>query len=834
MYWSIVDHTSPLDSPAAELAIDLADVKSVKRGLLNALRTVVGRSADFAVNRDWYAALIYLLRGILGEKLADVGAQLHNSDAKRVYYLSVEYLPGRLLSKVLVDLGACEVVQQALGELGQSLEEIMSLESDTALGNGGLGRLAACFLDSLATHNYPGFAYGIRYEFGMFTQTIEGGQQVEHPEQWLRFGDPWQFKRPTVNYPVRFNGRLARTVNAASAAVSSWVDTDEVMAMAYDLPMSGYDSNTVLYLRLWTARASTGFDLRYFNEGNYIAAVGDKTASENLSKVLYPNDATSTGQELRLKQEYFFVSASIQDIVRRHLKSNKTLDNLATVVAIQLNDTHPSLAIPELMRILVDEYHFAWDRAWTQVVAIFGYTNHTLLPEALETWPIAMLERMLPRHLEIIYRINEDHLRAVKKSFPDEMDRLSHLSLVDDWGRRIRMAHLAIVGSHRVNGVSELQTRLLKETVFPGFSRMDPDKFIPITNGVTPRQWLLLANPALASLISERIGHSWPKKLEELNRLTTAADDPEFCDAFRKIKQRSKERLASFIERTTGERVDPASMFDVQVKRIHEYKRQLLNVLHVITRYRKIKNGEHDGLARTVIIGGKAAPGYDMAKRIIRLINDVAAAINRDPDTKDFLKLIFVPNYRVSVAEIVIPGADIAQHISTAGTEASGTSNMKFALNGALTLGTLDGANIELRQAIGPENMYLFGLTASDVQEMRALGYSPWKYYESDPELRDCLDMVGRGAFTPEDPGRYAPIREALLSGGDHYMLLADYRHYMNAQMQIERDFRERDSWARKAVLNIAHVGRFSADRAVHEYAGKIWNVKPISAHVRA
>lgn len=827
-----MEHSSPPLPPIRNLPIDLANVESVKCSLLHTLRTVVGRSAEFAVTRDWYAALTYLLRGILGEKLADVGARLHNSDAKRVYYLSVEYLPGRLLPKALVDLGAREVVRQALSELGQSLEDIMALESDTALGNGGLGRLAACFLDSLATHNYPGFAYGIRYEFGMFTQTIEDGQQVEHPEQWLRFGDPWQFKRPSVNYPVRFNGRLERTVSGAGDSVSSWVDTDEVMAMAYDLPMSGYDSNTVLYLRLWTARASTGFDLRYFNEGNYIAAVGDKTTSENLSKVLYPNDATSVGQELRLRQEYFFVSASVQDIIRRHLKSHDTLDNLATAVAIQLNDTHPSLAIPELMRILVDEHRFAWDRAWAQVVAIFGYTNHTLLPEALETWPIAMLERMLPRHLEIIYRINEDHLRAVKKSFPDEIDRLSHLSLVDDWGRRIRMAHLAIVGSHRVNGVSELQTRLLKETVFPGFSRMAPDKFIPITNGVTPRQWLLLANPPLAALISEHIGHSWPKNLEELTGLTKAADDPEFCRAFRQIKQRSKERLASFIERATGERVDPTSMFDVQAKRIHEYKRQLLNVFHVIARYRQIKNGDHEGLPRTVIIGGKAAPGYDMAKRIIRLINDVATVINRDPDTKDLLKLVFVPNYRVSVAEIVIPGADIAQHISTAGTEASGTSNMKFALNGALTLGTLDGANIELRQAVGAENMYLFGLTASDVEEMRALGYSPWKYYESDPELRDCLDMVARGVFTPQDPGRHAPIRETLLSGGDHYMLLADYRHYMDTQMQIERDFRARDSWARKAVLNIAHVGRFSADRAVHEYAEKIWNVRPISSRV--
>jgi starch phosphorylase len=817
-----------LPTPGEFDALDLKDLSAVKRGILHTLVTVVGRDPAYALGQDWYAALTYMLRGVLGQRLAEVGRRLHERGAKRVYYLSVEYLPGRLLPKVLVDLGIRSIVEQALAELGQSLEEITKFEADTALGNGGLGRLAACFLDSLATHNYPGFGYGIRYEFGMFTQSIEDGQQVERPEQWLRFGDPWQFKRPTITYPVRFHGRIQRDADAHGKESGRWVDTEDVMAIAYDLPMSGYNSETVLYLRLWAARASRDFDLRYFNEGNYIAAVRDKTVSENLSKVLYPNDATSSGQELRLKQEYFFISASLQDILRRHLKSNPSLDNLAAKVAIQLNDTHPSLAIPELMRLLVDEHGYEWGAAWTAVVAIFGYTNHTLLPEALETWPIAMFERILPRHLEIIYRINDHHLREVKRAFPNEIDRLSHLSLIDDWGRRVRMAHMAIVGSHRVNGVSQLQTRLLCESVFPGFARMTPEKFTPITNGVTPRQWLLIANPLLSELITRNIGTAWPKHLEQLRELAPKAEDTAFRAEFRRIKHHNKERLAQLIQRTTGDRVDPASLFDVQVKRIHEYKRQLMNVLHVITRYCRIKAGKGAVLPRTVIIGGKAAPGYETAKRIIHLINDVARAIDRDPEVRNLLKLVFVPNYRVSVAEIVIPGADVAQHISTAGTEASGTSNMKFALNGALTLGTLDGANIEMRDAVGPENMFLFGLTANDVAELRATGYSPWRYYEQDAELKACLDMVGDGFFCPDDRSRYTGLRDSLLSGGDHYMLLADYRAYIDAQDAVDVAFLDSEQWTRRAILNVANVGRFSSDRAIHDYAGKVWNISPL------
>lgn len=815
--------------PGDHYPLDLHDPGALKRGILQTLTTVVGRDPLYASGRDWYYALAYLLRGVLGQKQAMVGRKCHESGAKRLYYLSLEYLPGKFLPKVLSDLGVERQVAEALQDLGQSLEEVSKFEVDTALGNGGLGRLAACFLDSLATHNYPGFGYGIRYEFGMFSQAIEDGHQVERPEHWLRFGDPWQYERAAIAYTIRFNGRLVRTTDLQGVEKLDWVHTDDLMAVAHDLPMSGYRSDTVLYLRLWAARSSHAFDLKYFNEGNYVEAVRDKTLSESISKVLYPNDNTTMGQELRLKQEYFFVSASLQDILRRHFKSNPSLDNLADQIAIQLNDTHPSLAVPELMRLLIDDYKHPWDQAWQKVSSIFGYTNHTLLPEALETWPIAMFERMLPRHLDIIYRINDRHLKRVSTAFPGELHRLGRLSLVDDYTRRIRMAHLAIVGAHKVNGVSELQTRLLRESVFPDFAALDPDKFLPITNGITPRQWLVTANPQLAHLITEAIGSEWPTQLEELSRLTSKADDTGFRDEFRRIKTHNKRRLADLIQKSVGQIVDPMSLFDVQVKRIHEYKRQLLNLLHVITRYNRIKAGQRDSLPRTVIIGGKAAPGYYMAKQIIRLINDVAATINSDPHVGDALKLVFVPNYRVSVAEVIIPGADLAQHISTAGTEASGTSNMKFAINGALTLGTLDGANIEILKAVGEDHMFLFGLTAQEVAELRAKGYNPWAYQEDDAELRQCLDMIGDGAFSPHERTRYQDLRDSLLSGGDHYLLLADYRSYVEAHERVDTAFRDADAWARSAVLNVAHMGRFSADRAIHEYAEKIWDLTPLT-----
>jgi starch phosphorylase len=814
---------------SSELEIEFPDITnpvSLQRAIVHTMVSIVGRDPEYAESRDWYIAVVYFLRGILGQHMARTRRRAHASNAKRVYYLSVEYLPGRMLPKVLTDFGILDVMQDALQALGIPLDKLVALEADTALGNGGLGRLAACLLDSLASHGYPGFGYGIRYEFGMFRQSIENGQQVEHPENWLRFGDPWQIMQSSINYVINFNGRLQK---APGGEQVQWTDTDQVSAVAFDLPITGYRSDAVLYLRLWAARASRDFDLRYFNEGNYIEAVRDKTMSETLSKVLYPNDATTMGQELRLKQEYFFVSASIQDILRRHLKSNPNLDNLAERVAIQMNDTHPSLAVPELMRLLVDVHHYTWDRAWDMIGKVFGYTNHTLLPEALETWPIAMFERLLPRHLDIIYRINYEHLGRVHDVFPGEMDKLSQLSLVNDADRRIRMAHMAVTASHRVNGVSELQTNLLKDTIFPAFTKLFPDKFIPITNGITPRQWLVMANPALARLITAHIGDAWPKHLDQLERLAPLADDPAFRQAFAVIKQDNKHRLARLIKDRTGVEVDPASLFDIQVKRIHEYKRQLLNLLNVIARYRRIKAGLVPLVPRTVMIGGKAAPGYDMAKRIIHLIGDVANVINTDPEVRDLLRLVFIPDYKVSSAQIIIPGADLAQHISTAGTEASGTSNMKFALNGALTLGTLDGANIEIRNAVGEDNMFVFGLQTREIAELRVRGYNPWKYYESNPELHACLDMIGSGAFSPDDPGRHAPVRDSLLGGGDNYMLLADFQSYLDAQARIDVAFSDSDSWNRRCVWTVAHMGRFSSDRTIHEYADKVWGIKPLS-----
>jgi len=811
--------------PTAIQLPDLTDPVAIRNGILQALVMVVGRDPEHAQPRDWYFAVVYFLRGILGQRLAVTRHRMHE---RRVYYLSLEYLPGQMLPKILMDLDIVEPVREAMARLGLNLETICAVEGDTALGNGGLGRLAACLFDALATHVYPGFGYGIRYEFGMFTQGIENSQQVERPDGWLRYGDPWQFLQSSISCVVRFNGRLQKFTGENGAEICRWLDTDEVVAVAYDLPMTGYHSNAVLYLRLWSSRASRDFDLKYFNEGNYIDAVRDKTVSETLSKVLYPNDSTTMGQELRLKQEYFFVSASLQDILRRHFKFNKSLDNLADRIAIQLNDTHPSLAIPELMRLLVDEHRYEWDRAWEMVTSIFCYTNHTLLPEALETWPIAMLERMLPRHLDIIYRINHEHLTRVQQVYPGELNRLGQLSLVDDAARRIRMAYLAVVGSRKVNGVSELQTRLLRDVVFPGFKKLSPDKFVSITNGVTPRQWLLRANPGLAGLISSRIGYRWPSDLDDLSKLDQFANDAEFQDAFAKVKRANKERLAKLIRDRVGEIVDPLSMFDVQVKRIHEYKRQLLNLMHVITRYQRIKNGHTPNVPRTVIIGGKAAPGYEMAKRIIQLIGDVARTINSDPQTRNWLRLVFVPDYNVSTAEIIMPGADLAQHISTAGSEASGTSNMKFALNGALTLGTLDGANIEIRDAVGEDNIFVFGLRANEVTELRARGYNPWSFYERDEELKACLDMIGSGAFAQGDSTGHMPVRDTLLSGGDHYMLLADYRAYVDVQSLIDRVFVDRNEWTRKALANVAHMGRFSIDRTMRDYAEKVWGVEPL------
>jgi len=807
------------------------DKESFKKSVVNLLVYSMGKDHITSTHRDWFHTAAAAVRARLIERWMETMRSYYRADAKRVYYLSLEFLTGRLFTNSLLNLEFYDACCEALSELDLDINRLKEMESDAALGNGGLGRLAACFLDSMATLNLPGYGYGIRYEYGMFTQRIENGWQVEHPDNWLRYGNPWEFPRPEVLYPVKFGGRVVEYKDEHGALHYHWVDTEDVMAMAFDTPVPGFGTDTVNNMRLWSAKASRDFNLKYFNEGNYIQAVAEKNESENLSKVLYPDDTTIMGRELRLKQQYFFVCASLQDILRRFTKYHPNLDELPDEVAIQLNDTHPSIAIPELMRILVDIHHLDWDRAWNITRKTFSYTNHTLMPEALETWPVQLFGQELPRHLQIIYEINQRFLDEVRHQFPGDADLVKRLSLIDETGgRRVRMAHLAIVGSHAVNGVSRIHTELMKETIFADFDRISPGKIINITNGITPRRWLHLANPDLSKLITSQLGKCWLTDLACLKSLRPLADDAKFRKEFRAVKQENKKRLAEHIEARTRTKVSPDSLFDVQTKRIHEYKRQLLNVLHVITRYNRIRDGKaRDIVPRTVIIGGKAAPGYFMAKLVIKLIHGVADVVNHDPAVGDLLKLVFLPNYNVSNAEKIIPACDLSEQISTAGTEASGTGNMKFALNGGLTIGTLDGANIEMKEEVGEDNIFIFGLTADGVAEIRQEGYDPWHYYNTNAELRRTLDMIALGFFSPDDPHRFRPLFDALTGGGDHYLLLADYESYIKAQERVDELYRDQDAWVRRAILNVAGMGKFSSDRSILEYAGKIWNVKPVT-----
>ena len=805
------------------------DVDSLKTALARTMIQSVGRSPEGASGRDWFLALAHLLRYVMSERNVETSRQNYDQGKKLVYYLSMEYLIGRSLQKVLYDLGVMDVTRETLADLGLDFDEIQSYEPDAALGNGGLGRLAACFLDSLFTHDYPGIGYGIRYEYGMFTQRIEEGQQIEQPENWLRFGNPWEVARASVLYRVRFGGKNLCFRDSDGQEVCQWVDAEEVMAMAFDNPVSGFSTPTVGNLRLWSARATREFDLHTFNQGNYVEAVRSKTLSETLSKVLYPNDKSQDGQELRLKQEYFFVSASLQDILHRYLRNHDDLKNFPEQVAIQLNDTHPAMAVAELMRLFMDDHGMSFETAWGLCQRTFGYTNHTLLPEALETWPVDMIQAILPRHLEIIYEINDAFLRDVRRMFPGDPAILSRVSLVDDATRRIRMAHLAVIGSHKVNGVAALHTKLLREGLFADFARIWPDKFVNMTNGITPRRWLLQANPPLASLITASIGDGWAKDLDKLKGLTKFADDQGFHDRFREIKHANKDRLAKLISQSCGVTVNPDSMFDTQVKRFHEYKRQLLNVLHVITRYNRLKDDPASvAVPRTVIFAGKAAPGYDMAKLIIRLVLDVGETLNHDRATRDMLKVVFIPDYKVSNAEIIIPGSELSEQISTAGTEASGTGNMKFALNGALTIGTMDGANIEIHDEVGAENIFIFGLDVTQAKALRGGSYDPWEYYNADADLRRTLDMIRNGYFSPNDPVRYKPLLDSLLRGGDHFLLLADYADYVRCQDEVDAVYRDQKTWTRRAILNVANMGKFSADRTIHSYAREIWDIKPL------
>ncbi len=811
-----------------------SNTDEIRQAMLDHMMYSIAKTTETATDRDWFNTTAYTVRDLMTQRWMSTMGEYYEQKTKRVYYLSLEFLMGRTLINSVRNLGIYESCCQALHDLGVSEHCICELEPDPALGNGGLGRLAACFLDSMATLGLPGYGYGIRYEFGMFYQRMRNGHQVEHPDNWLRYGNPWEFPRAEVLYRIKFGGHVVEYTDQNGHLGHHWQDTEDIMAMAYDTPIPGYRTGTVNTLRLWAAKASRDFDLHYFNEGNYIKAVEDKNNSENLSKVLYPDDTTQMGRELRLRQEYFFVSASIQDIVRRHLSVFDSLANFHEYVALQLNDTHPALAIPELMHILMDQHRFDWEPAWDICVQTFAYTNHTLMPEAMETWPVELFEKLLPRHLQIIYEINRRFIKEISHRYPGDMDRIQRMSLIgEQGGKHVRMAYLAIVGSHKVNGVAALHTQLMKDTIFADFHHFYGDRIINKTNGITPRRWLNEANPKLANLISERIGDKWITHLDELKQLEPLAEDAKFRAAFREIKQHNKHELAKFIQDRLGIHVNPSSMFDVQIKRIHEYKRQLLNLLHVITHYNRLRDDPNAHMVpRTVIFAGKAAPGYLLAKLIIKLINDVADVVNHDPVIGDKLKVVFIPNYDVSNAERIIPAADLSEQISTAGTEASGTGNMKLALNGALTLGTLDGANIEIREEVGEENIFIFGLTSDEVIDRKQKGYNPWNYYHANADLRRILDMLHDGYFSPEEPERFRPIFDTLMHRGDYYMVLADYAAYLECQHRVDALYGQPEEWAKKAIINMANMGKFSSDRTIREYADEIWNVKPIRERI--
>ncbi|MEZ5649908.1 MAG: glycogen/starch/alpha-glucan phosphorylase [Burkholderiaceae bacterium] len=803
----------------------LDDADSLQRAIAAKLLYTIGKDPATADGQDWYQALARVVRDRLVERWMDTTRAQYEGDVKRVYYLSMEFLVGRALSNGLHALGLYDRMSDSMRDMGLDLDEARVEEPDAALGNGGLGRLAACFLDSMATLGLPSYGYGIRYDYGMFAQHIHDGHQVEQPDDWLANGNPWEFPRPERVFPIRFGGWVRH-----EGGLAHWVDTDEVQAMAYDTIVPGSDTRAINTLRLWHAKASEALDLQMFNAGDYMRAVEQKNLSENVTRVLYPDDSSYHGRELRLRQEYFFVSASVQDILNRYMFDHARFESLADKVAIHLNDTHPAIAVPELMRLLVDVHRLEWDIAWGLCSRIFSYTNHTIMPEALETWPVPMMRSVLPRHLEIIFEINKRFLDDVRKRFPDDDALLSRVSLIDEHGeRRVRMGWLSVVASHTVNGVSKLHSDLIQETLFADFVKIFPDRFCNKTNGITPRRWLAHANRGLAALLDARIGPAWRGDLDRLEGLREHVSDPAFLEAFAAVKHANKVRLADRLREIVGVSVDPTSMFDVQIKRMHEYKRQLLNVLHVVARYQAILADPAAGwVPRTFLFAGKAASAYRMAKLIIKLINDVAAVVNHDPRVNHLMKVVFVPNYSVSLAELIIPAADLSEQISTAGTEASGTGNMKLALNGALTIGTLDGANVEIREQVGDENIFIFGLKTPEVAALRAAGYRPTEFYERNAQLRAVLDAIGGGLFSPDEPNRFAPIVDALLRHGDTYMLLADFESYVECQRRVDALFAQPSQWHRRAALNVAGMGVFSSDRTVAEYAREIWDVHPI------
>lgn len=798
------------------------------------LEFILVKTRQTVTMNDMYYALSLSIRDRLVRNWLRTQYAYNTKDVKRVYYLSLEFLMGRILGNALISMDYYEECRKILRQDDYVLEDIIEIEHDMALGNGGLGRLAACFLDSMATLQLPAFGYGIRYEFGIFKQDIVNGRQVEQPDYWLAFGNPWEIPRRELTFKVRFFGRVVTVRTPDGTVKHNWIDTEDILALAYDVPVPGYKSDTVNNLRLWAARANQEFNFKDFNEGNYVAAVEGKNISENISKVLYPNDSYTKGKFLRLKQQYFFSSASLQDIIRKYRIKHDSFDEFPEKVAIQLNDTHPVIAIPELMRILIDEHNMPWEEAWTITTGTFAYTNHTVVPEALEEWSVSIFEELLPRHLQIIYEINQHFLDEVRENYHLPDDVISRISIIrESPEKKIRMAHLAIVSCHSINGVAALHSDILKQLIFNDFYKIYPEKFKNVTNGITFRRWIRHANPLLSSLISDRIGDDWILHNEKIRDIEKFIDDPEFLNDWSHIKWFNKQLLAKFIKSEYGISVSTDSIFDVQIKRFHEYKRQLLNVLHVITLYNRIKeNPRYDATPRTVIFAGKAAPAYTMAKLVIRLIHAVADVVNNDPAVGDKLKVVFIANYGVSLAEKIIPAADLSEQISTAGLEASGTGNMKFALNGALTIGTMDGANIEIREEVGDENIFIFGLLADQVLQMRASGYNPREYYDRIPELRRVINMLAGNYFAPAEPGIFQPLVDSLM-GSDYYMLFADYEDYCRIQREVAIAYKDRERWARMSLLNTARIAKFSSDRAIKDYAKHIWGIKPVKVKVK-
>ena len=800
------------------------DVEGVKKAIVYKLIFLIGRSPKEASQRDWLNATLHAVRDLVTEGWITTARQSRAEETRRVYYLSMEFLIGRTLSNAMIAEGVYDVAEKALAELNVNLEEIIEKEVDPGLGNGGLGRLAACFMDSLATLAIPAMGYGIRYEYGMFRQKIENGQQVERPDDWLEKGAPWEFMRPSKRFSIDFGGHIYFEDKKCI-----WNPAEKVTALAYDQMIPGYKNDSASTLRLWSAHGGEVFDLAEFNRGDHLAAVATRSANQNLSRVLYPDDSTWNGRELRLRQEYFLVSASLQDILRRHLRTHGTLDNLADKVAIHLNDTHPALAIPELMRILIDLHGYSWQNAWDVTRRIFSYTCHTLMSEALETWPVEMMAKILPRHLQMIFEINDHFLEYVKTYVTTDMDFIRRVSLIEEgYQRKVRMGWLSVVGSHKVNGVAAIHSDLMVSSTFADFARIYPERFTNVTNGITPRRWLAVANPKLAALFDQYIGSEWRCDLSQIEKLKAFTDKGEFKRAVADIKYDNKVKLAQYVKKTLNIDLDPHALFDVQVKRIHEYKRQMLNVLHIIARYNEmLAHPEKDWQPRVFILAGKAASAYYAAKQTIRLINDVANVINNDERLKDRLKVVFIPNYSVSLAQLIIPAADISEQISLAGTEASGTSNMKFALNGALTLGTLDGANVEILDNVGKDHIFIFGNTVEQVEALRREGYRPFDYYQNDEQLREVIDQIIRGDFSPEEPNRYHSLIQGL-QYHDYYQSFADFRSYVEAQKAVDKKYQDRDVWIASTIQNMVNMGFFSSDRTILEYAKNIWKIEPL------